>query len=107
MSRYARHKDRNHSQVVDWFHQLGASVETLESPRAGVPDLLVGYLGVDQLVEVKPLVGETRKRELRASQVDWHASWRGRKPVVVRTLADVTKVLASIRGDLTCAEVAS
>jgi hypothetical protein len=53
MSRHARNKDLNHSEVVAAFRALGCDVTTMESGRAGVPDLLVGVGGVDQQVEVK------------------------------------------------------
>ena len=104
--RYARKVDANHVQVVSWLEQLGASVQPIASSNAGVPDLVCGYLGVDFLVEVKPVTGETRRRELRDTQVAWHSRWKGRQPVVVRTLADVQAVLSSIRASLTRSEVA-
>ena len=104
--RYARHKDENHASIVTALRAAGASVEAIESGKAGLPDLLVGCCGVDQLVEVKPLVGETRRRELRDTQVTWARQWRGRPPVVVRTVDEALALVASMRGLMTSSEVA-
>ena len=84
---------------------MGATVEPIQSANAGCPDLLVGLFGLTELVEVKPSVGETRRRELRESQVEWHARWKGRKPVTVRTLQDCAALVARMRGLLTQSEI--
>jgi hypothetical protein len=104
--RYARHKDENHEAIVAAFRAAGASVEAIESGKAGLPDLLVGCFGVDQLVEVKPDVGETRRRELRDTQVVFARNWRGRQPVVVRTVEQALGLVATLRGLMTRSEVA-
>lgn len=106
LNRYAKNTDANHRAIVNALRMFGCSVEAITG-STGTPDLLVGCFGIDQLVEVKPLVGETRRRELRESQVEWHARWRGRKPVVLRTVADCEALVATLRGALTRSEVAS
>ena len=105
MSRYARHQDENHRLVVNALRAFGCSVEAIQG-STGTPDLLVGLMGLTELVEVKPLVGETRRRTLRETQVEWHARWRGRKPVVVRTIQDCEALVSRLRGQLTRNEVA-
>lgn len=95
MSRYARRIDDNHRTIVNALRALGASVE-VHSGSAGAPDLVVGYRGVTTLAEVKPVTGVTRRRELRETQVYWQAAWRGRKPVVLRTLDDVQALLVEL-----------
>ena len=105
LNRYAKHTDSNHTSIVNALRLFGCSVEPITGSK-GTPDLLVGCFGIDQLVEVKPLVGETRRRELRASQEEWHARWRGRKPVVLRTVDDCEALVARLRGLLTNSEVA-
>lgn len=105
--RYARRKDASHESVVAAFRAAGASVQAIESGVAGVPDLVVGIFGLDQLVEVKPVTGITRQRELRDSQVAWHRQWRGRPVAVVRSPEDALAVVAAMRGALTRSEVAS
>lgn len=91
MSRFARQKDINHGVIVAALRAVGCSVAAIESGVAGVPDLIVGVGGRTHLVEVKPLVGETRRRELRESQVDWHSRWRGAPVVILRTKEDAVE----------------
>lgn len=93
MSRYARQIDANQRRVIAVLRAHGASVEAIQGARAGVPDLLVGFRGVTRLVEVKPLVSETRRRELRETQEAWHRQWRGSPVCVVRTDADAVELL--------------
>jgi len=107
MSRHARRTDSNHTLVVNALRMMGASVEVHNNGTEGAPDLVVGCFGVDAWVEVKPLVGETRRREPRASQLQWHERWRGRKPVVLRTIDDCAALIATLRGLATSCEVAS
>jgi hypothetical protein len=64
-------KDANHQTIFRAFDRAGASVVSLHTLGGGVPDLLVGFAGVERLVEVK----------LPAR----HHSWGGHPPVVVRT----------------------
>ena len=98
MSYLKRHKDTNHAEVVRAFRACGASVEVHEPTTAGAPDLIVGLFGHNLLVEVKPGdAKDKRQRELRASQLEWHQSWRGRVDVV-RSVDDVMLLVASIRG---------
>ena len=103
-NRYAKNQDANHSEIVRAFESMGATVEAPAGTR-GFPDLLVGIYGITELVEIKPLVGETRRRELRDSQVLWHQRWRGRKPVIVRTVEDALALVSKMRGAMTRSEV--
>lgn len=51
--RYAKKRDDNHAEVKAMFEALGCTVIDLASTGNGVPDLLVGTLGVWRLVEIK------------------------------------------------------
>ena len=104
MSRFARHQDSNHRPIVNALRAMGATVEAIQG-ATGTPDLLVGIYGLTELVEVKPDVGESRRRNPRETQVEWAERWRGRKPVVVRTLDDCAALVASMRGAMTSNEV--
>ena len=92
-------KDANHATIEREFRLCGATVVSLHTLGKGVPDLLVGFAGLDQLVEVKlPTrtsdVGKKSPRtQLSNRQRGWHHSWLGREPVVVRTTEDVEKLL--------------
>lgn len=115
MSRYAHHKDGPHPLVVRAFRAHGASVVVVDSgsteidgkeTRAGILDLVVGYLGRDRWVEVKPLFKASRtvdgvvdrgtprsEAELQPAQAKFCERWRGAKPQIVRTVEDVVRLL--------------
>lgn len=102
----SQHRDGNHLLIVNALRAMGCTVEAIQGSE-GTPDLVVGCFGVDQLAEVKPHVGMKAQRELRESQAEWHARWRGRKPVVLRTVEDCAALVATLRGRMTSSEVAS
>jgi hypothetical protein len=85
MAGTAKRVDRNQAEIVRALRQAGASVTLLHEVGAGCPDLLVGFLGVNYLLEVKTLRGRLNDRE-RA----WHRAWRGRS-AVVRTVEEALK----------------
>ena len=66
------------------LREVGASVEYIKQRRGkgigGLPDLLVGFLGRNYLLEVKDARGE-----LSEKQVIFAANWQGRKPETVKT----------------------
>lgn len=96
MSRFARHADSNAKQLLEAFRAHGCSILRITCAEPGAPDLLVGRLGLDGLVELKPNVGEKRRRNPRATQVEWAARWRGRPVAVVRTVDDVAAVVGAM-----------
>lgn len=76
MRRNAR-VDTNHKAIVDGLRDVGASVVSLATIGRGVPDLLVGYRGVNYLLEVK-----TTKGKLTADQSEFMATFNGRVYIV-------------------------
>lgn len=87
--RWARRADDNASALRDGFRKLGGSWLDLVPETGGEPDALLGWRGQDRLVEVKNPQGKRSARRPRAKQLDWHRSWRGRRPAVVETLAEI------------------
>lgn len=87
--RRAAKSDNNTAEIANAFRGLGCSVEYLSpARRGGLPDLLVGIDGRTLLVEVK-----AEKGKLSDDQINWHASWRGAPPHIVRTLEDVGHIV--------------
>ena len=82
---YRRKSDGNQQVLMDYARSIGMSVDDIHrEPK--VLDLLVGYMGVDQRVEVKQ-PGE----KLNANEADIFENWRGRPPVIWETTADVER----------------
>lgn len=73
--------DDNQAQMVEALRKIGCTVEPLHAVGKGVPDLLVGYHGVNILIEVKDGNKPPSKRKLTPDQIKWHDSWRGQKAV--------------------------
>ena len=87
--RRAAKRDKNEAAICLALEQVGATVERLSG--ADLPDLLVGFRGVNVLMEVKQPAGAkggTSHRELLPGQAAWHATWRGAPVAVVRTPAE-------------------
>lgn len=82
--RRAAHTDANQTAIVAALRKVGAKVTSLAAVGGGVPDLLVGFRGVNVLLEVKNPEQSKRDQRLRKSQREFHATWPG-KVAVVRT----------------------
>jgi hypothetical protein len=92
MRRAPRFKDANHPTLRDDWRKLGGSWLDIVPLEGGEPDALVGWRGVDQLIEIKRPDGTAGQRRLRANQVEWHRAWRGRPVARVETLADIVRL---------------
>lgn len=75
LHRRAAKRDANERAIIDALIGAGATVQQLSAK--GVPDLLVGYCGVNFLLEIKMLKGKLTKDES-----EWHERWEGQVFVV-------------------------
>lgn len=71
--RRAARIDENQTRIVAALRAVGASVTSLAAVGKGCPDLLIGYRGVNYLLEIKIPRGK-----LTIAQVVWHEQWAGR-----------------------------
>jgi hypothetical protein len=98
--RQAPNLDGNHTEIVNAFRGLGASVISLAAVGHGCPDILVGYdcgaLKINLLVEIKNFNEGTVKGELSDDQAKWHKDWRG-QVAIVRSLEDVGFLIKAAR----------
>lgn len=105
--RRAAKRDANEASIVTALEQVGAAVQRLSEP--GCPDLLVSFRGVLHLLEVKlPLtargaVQQGRNRaaggehdDMTAAQVKWWREWRGKAPVVVRSVDEALCAVGAV-----------
>jgi len=82
--RRAAHVDAEHAAHTMALLEIGASVQSLAGVGLGCPDLLVGYRGVNCLIEIKnppaasgAVGGEKSGKRLNEKQERWHAMWKG------------------------------
>ena len=91
MRRIAR-TDGNQPAIVKHLRAMGASVAITAQAGAGFPDLVVGYKGVNYLMEVKDPAKPKGDQKLTPAQVKFHGEWVGQISVV-KTIDDATNVL--------------
>lgn len=73
-------KDGNHDEVVQAFESVGCTVAELHNTGVpGWPDLVVGCVGVNHLVEVKDESTAYGRRGLNENQTAFARDWRGAK----------------------------
>ena len=89
---YSAKADANQPEIVAAFRAAGASVGLIHRAGYGIPDLIVGYRGVDRQVEVK-MPG---KLGLTAKESDYHRDWLGAQVAIVSTVAEALELLAQM-----------
>lgn len=99
--RRAARVDHNHAEIVAALRAVGATVESLAAVGSGCPDALVGYRGINVLLEIKNPNVDRSHRQLTTHEQRWHQDWRG-SVVVVMTVDEALRaigVLAEARAE--------
>ncbi len=78
MTRLHGRTDANHSAIVEALRGIGASVVSLADLGGGIPDLLIGFRGVNLLLEVKDGDKPISQRKLTRAEEKFFEEWRGR-----------------------------
>lgn len=73
----ARRIDVNQPDIVEALRKAGATVQPLHAVGKGCPDLLVGWRGLNVLMEVKNPNVPKADRERTPDQVRWATDWHG------------------------------
>ena len=94
--RRAAKVDRNQAEIVEALRKIGATVQPLHSVGAGCPDLLVGFRGVNYLIEVKDWQKPPSQRKLNELQVEWHGGWKGQVAKIETAGAAIALVTGQI-----------
>lgn len=89
--RYAAKVDANQQAIIETLRQIGASVQPLHNVGQGCPDLMVGYRGINYLMEIKANDGKT----LTPDQLVWHGDWRG-TVFVVHSVDEALQTIGAI-----------
>ena len=90
--RQAAKTDENQKLIVQALRKAGASVQSLAAVGKGCPDLLVGYNGINYLMEVKDGKKVPSARKLTIDQEHWHSVWTGAVHIV-KNENDALKIL--------------
>lgn len=88
-SRYRQRKDSNQTEIVDALEAIGCDVIVMHSPC----DLLVGYRGLNLLLEVKR---DHRPSRITPAQRKWNEGWRGQRLTVTTPQEAIEGVLAAV-----------
>src|SRR5258706_15917491 len=86
---YSAKRDANEKEIVYALEVVGATVVRLSVKN--VPDLLVGYRGMNYLLEVKDVGGRVLK-----GQQGFIDLWEGFKPMVVWTVEEALRAIGAI-----------
>ena len=89
--------DSNHSEIVQALRQIGATVQSLASVGNGCPDLLVGFRGINVLLEIK----SGRRYGFTDAETKWNNAWRGLCCVACtkeQAIAHVVEITESVIG---------
>lgn len=87
-----RKTDKNHAELIKWLRQMpGVSVFSTHAVGHGFPDIVVGYKGINYLIEIKDGAKPPSARKLTADEVKFHESWRG-QIAVVNGIDDLMKI---------------
>lgn len=92
MGRRAAAVDANQPQIVKALRAAGATVQHLHTVGKGCPDILVGFRGVNYLLEIKDGSKPPSARKLTDDESAWHFQWLGN----VRIVSNEQEALAAI-----------
>ncbi len=95
MPHYAARVDANQPEIVKDLRAIGATVQPLHQVGKGCPDLLVGFRGINHLLEVKDGDKPPSKRRLTPAEQRWHDEWRGQR-AIVKNVDEAYKVIGAI-----------
>lgn len=96
MPRRASRVDDNQAEIVAFARALGASVVDLSGVGKGVPDLLIGVPGANDLWEIKDGSKIASAQKLTPAEFEFHQSHRGPK-TIIRSTKDAKRRLDWLR----------
>lgn len=88
LKRYATKRDANEPEIIQTLRAMGCTVQQVSIK--GCPDLLVGFRGLNFLLEVK-----TAKGVLTSDEYAFFETWEGQVELV-RTPDDALKAIGAI-----------
>jgi len=92
---YGKKIDLLQKEVVKGLRKIGCSVAILSAVGKGVPDLLVGFRGVNFLIEVK----SKKTATLTPDQVEFFRTWNG-QVAVIYSVEEAINLVSSSKKDM-------
>lgn len=74
--------DANQNEIVNALRKTGCTVQILSNVWKGCPDLVVGFSGLNLMMEIKDGAKPKSSQKLTVDQVKWHQDWNGAVVVV-------------------------
>lgn len=88
--------DANHKEIIDGCRKIPSiSVFSTHMVGKGFPDVVIGYKGINYLVEIKDGKKSKSQKKLTNDEIKFHGSWCG-QIIIVENIDDVLRMLKII-----------
>lgn len=88
-----RKTDLNHKELIDKIRKIpNISVFSTHTIGKGFPDIVVGYKGLNYLIEIKDGSKYKSQKKLTESELKFHNSWKGQVSIA-ENIDDVLKLI--------------
>lgn len=75
--------DRNQAEIINALRKIpNLSVFSTHEVGKGFPDIVVGYKGINYLIEIKDGNKPPSARKLTPDEVKFHSNWHGQIKIV-------------------------
>jgi hypothetical protein len=85
--------DRNHSEIINALRKIpNLSVFSTHETGKGFPDIVVGYKGINYLIEIKDGKKSPSARKLTDAEIEFHLNWKG-QCAIIKNLEELLEIL--------------
>lgn len=91
----AKRVDANQPEIVEALRAVGASVQHIHEIGQGCPDILIGFRGINFVVEIKDGNRPPSRRKLTPDEQRWHDEWRGQK-AIIKSVDEALELIGAI-----------
>ena len=78
-----RRTDSNHAEIIKALRKIPKlSVFSTHEVGKGFPDIVIGYKGINYLIEIKDGKKSPSARKLTDAEIEFHLNWKGQKAVI-------------------------
>jgi hypothetical protein len=75
--------DKNHAEIIKALRKIpNLSVFSTHEVGKGFPDIVIGYKGINYLIEIKDGNKPPSARKLTDCEVKFHQDWRGQIKII-------------------------